>query len=109
MDAEDSGTDAGADDLDDFDPTSSSGAFGNGDVLMEEYKDDDDNNDDEDAMGGTDEKLDPGEAKAKIEKMHLAVVRDVRSVAGLMKSLAPVLEVSTAPPYSSAPPPPLRL
>lgn len=108
MDAEDSGSDVGADDLDDFDPTSSNGAFGNGDVLMEEYKDDDDddNNEDDDAMGGTDDKADPEEAKAKIEKMHLAGVRDVRSVAGLMKNLAPVLEVSTAPPYSFAPPPP---
>ncbi|KAK0754108.1 hypothetical protein B0T18DRAFT_359059 [Schizothecium vesticola] len=94
LDAEDSGSDAGADDLDDFDPTSSNGAFGNGDVLMEEYKDDDDdeNNDNDDAMGGTDDKADPEEAKTKIEKMHLAGVRDVRSVAGLMKSLEPVLE-----------------
>jgi U4/U6 small nuclear ribonucleoprotein PRP31 len=37
------------------------------------------------------------EAKAKVEKMHLGAVDDVRSVAGLMKTLEPVLEVSTPP------------
>ena len=31
--------------------------------------------------------------KAKVEKMHLGGVDDVRSVAGLMKVLEPVLEV----------------
>jgi U4/U6 small nuclear ribonucleoprotein PRP31 len=37
---------------------------------------------------------DEEEAKAKVEKMHLGAVDDVRSVAGLMKTLEPVLEVS---------------
>jgi hypothetical protein len=46
---------------------------------------------------------DEEETKAKVEKMQLGGVDDVRSVAGLMKSLEPVLEVST--PF---PPPPLR-
>lgn len=40
---------------------------------------------------------DEEEAKARIEKMQLANVADVRSVAGLMKQLEPVIEVSTLP------------
>lgn len=36
---------------------------------------------------------DEEEAKAKVEKMHLGGVSDVRNVAGLMKTLEPVLEV----------------
>ncbi|KIW18561.1 hypothetical protein PV08_02849 [Exophiala spinifera] len=35
---------------------------------------------------------DEDETKAKVEKMHLGMVRDVRSVAGLMKILQPVLD-----------------
>ena len=38
---------------------------------------------------------DEEEAKAKVEKMQLGGVSDVRSVAGLMKTLEPLLEVST--------------
>lgn len=37
---------------------------------------------------------DEEEAKAKVEKMQLGGVSDVRTVAGLMKTLEPVLEVS---------------
>lgn len=37
---------------------------------------------------------DEEEAKAKVEKMQLGGVNDVRNVAGLMKTLEPVLEVS---------------
>ena len=37
---------------------------------------------------------DEEETKAKVEKMQLGGVDDVRSVAGLMKTLEPVLEVS---------------
>ncbi len=37
---------------------------------------------------------DEEEAKARVEKMQLGGVSDVRSVAGLMKTLAPVMEVS---------------
>lgn len=36
---------------------------------------------------------DEEEAKAKVEKMQLGSVSDVRSVAGLMKTLEPVLQV----------------
>lgn len=42
---------------------------------------------------------DEAETKARVEKMQLQSVGDVRSVAGLMKQLEPVLEVS--PPCSS--------
>ena len=41
--------------------------------------------------------VDEEEAKAKVEKMQLGGVSDVRNVAGLMKTLEPVLEVSQAP------------
>jgi U4/U6 small nuclear ribonucleoprotein PRP31 len=42
-----------------------------------------------------DDAEDEEEAKARIEKMQLASVSDVRSVAGLMRQLEPVMEVST--------------
>jgi U4/U6 small nuclear ribonucleoprotein PRP31 len=40
---------------------------------------------------------DPEAAKIKIEKMQLGGVKDVRSVAGLMQTLQPILEVSLSP------------
>ena len=40
---------------------------------------------------------DEAETKARVEKMQLHSVGDVRSVAGLMKQLDPVLEVSSYP------------
>lgn len=43
---------------------------------------------------------DEEEAKARIEKMQLASVSDVRSVAGLMRQLEPVMEVSKPTPYA---------
>lgn len=46
---------------------------------------------------GTEAVDDEDDTKAKIEKMRLGGVRDVRSVAGLMKTLQPVLDVSTCP------------
>lgn len=53
-------------------------------------------------MGGTDTSKqapeDPEEAKARVEKMQLKDVNDVRNIAGLMKTLEPVLEVSETPP-----------
>lgn len=42
---------------------------------------------------------DEDETKAKVEKIHLGAVRDVRSVAGLMKVLQPVLDVSPPTPW----------
>lgn len=53
-------------------------------------KDDDDENDQADSLG------DAEAAKIKIEKMQLGGVKDVRSVAGLMQTLQPILEVSTS-------------
>lgn len=50
-----------------------------------------------------DDAEDEEEAKARIEKMHLASVSDVRSVAGLMKQLEPVMEVSLPAPRKTSP------
>lgn len=50
-----------------------------------------------------DDAEDEEEAKARIEKMHLASVSDVRSVAGLMKQLEPVMEVSLPTPRKTSP------
>ncbi|KAI9840013.1 MAG: hypothetical protein M1819_000205 [Sarea resinae] len=73
--------------------------------------------DDEDAIGDEDEEMASGsnsaaatlqgaddeeDAKAKVEKMQLGGVEDVRSVAGLMKTLKPVLEKIEH--YQSLPP-----
>jgi len=44
---------------------------------------------------------DAEEAKARVDKMQLGSVSDVRSVAGLMKTLKPVLEVSSSLPSES--------
>ena len=49
------------------------------------------------ANGPANEAEDEEEAKARVEKMQLGGVNDVRSVAGLMKTLEPVLEVSYVP------------
>lgn len=65
---------------------------------------------DDEMMGMTSGTIDPTEdeeaTKAKVEKMQLGGVDDVRSVAGLMKTLEPVLEVSS---ISSFPSPQLNL
>lgn len=54
--------------------------------------------DDDEEMAGTNgvdvDVEDEEETKAKVEKMELGAVDDVRSVARLMKTLEPVLEVS---------------
>lgn len=62
-----------------------------------------DDGDEDDDMGGVpaagkQAPEDPEEAKARIEKLQLKGINDVRAVAGLMKSLEPVLEVSLKPP-----------
>src|SRR5438045_4331137 len=65
---------------------------------MELDEDDEENGDEEMAgMNGPAAQSveDEEEAKARVEKMQLKGVNDVRSVAGLMKTLEPVLEVST--------------
>ena len=58
-----------------------------------------DEEEDEDQEMGEDDSVkledidDEEEAKAKVEKMQLGGVNDVRNIAGLMKTLEPVLEV----------------
>jgi U4/U6 small nuclear ribonucleoprotein PRP31 len=64
---------------------------------MELDGDEEEVNEDEEMTGinGTDADVeDEEETKAKVEKMELGGVDDVRSVARLMKTLEPVLEVS---------------
>lgn len=95
----DSPSEAGGDEYDDSFLSAaglSGGINTNGDTAMQELREEDDEDEDDDMMDGTtgDAGDDPDEAKAKIEKMQLGGVRDVRAVAGLMKVLTPVLEVS---------------
>ena len=71
---------------------------GEADAAMDE--DDDDGDHDEitrhdDALKDLEDEGDEEEAKAKVERMDLGGISDVRSVAGLMKTLEPVLQVST--------------
>ncbi len=112
QDFEDSGSEAGGDEHDDAlfgEAGLSNGAHTNGeDTAMDEVHDDyDDEEADAYMMEGMDgnaaaapDDADESDAKAKIEKLQLGGVRDVRAVAGLMKTLTPVLEVSAAPPLS---------
>ena len=68
----------------------------NGAVMDVDDEDEDDDEDEEMADGGMADREAPEdeeEAKAKVEKMQLGGVNDVRNVAGLMKTLEPVLEV----------------
>ncbi|KAK4144660.1 uncharacterized protein C8A04DRAFT_27597 [Dichotomopilus funicola] len=106
QDFEDSGSEAGGDEHDDGlygDAGLAGPANTNGDdTAMEEVRDEDaDEEEDADMADGLDGSATPGavgddddelDAKAKIEKMQLGGVRDVRAVAGLMKTLTPVLE-----------------
>ncbi|KAL1864267.1 hypothetical protein VTK73DRAFT_6016 [Phialemonium thermophilum] len=77
---------------------------GEGDVNMENVDTDDEN--EEDGTAGIElddvKAEDPEETKARIEKLQLGGVRDVRHVAGLMKTLEPVLEKIAY--YQSQPP-----
>ncbi|KAL8706090.1 MAG: hypothetical protein Q9225_007985 [Loekoesia sp. 1 TL-2023] len=71
----------------------------------EEEEEEDEAEDEEDVANGApklNEVEDEEEAKAKVEKMQLGGVSDVRSVAGLMKTLEPVLEKVAH--YQSLPP-----
>jgi len=103
QDFEDSGSEAGGDEHNDElfgEAGLSSGAYANGeDTAMDEVRDEDaDEGEDADMMDGADGTATPAadddndDEKAKIEKMQLGGVRDVRAVAGLMKTLTPVLE-----------------
>jgi U4/U6 small nuclear ribonucleoprotein PRP31 len=84
------------------DPGKLTGAL-NGDHM--ELEGDEEQHDDEDPDAAApshlkmDDAEDEEEAKARIEKMQLASVSDVRSVAGLMRQLEPVMEVSKSTSY----------
>jgi U4/U6 small nuclear ribonucleoprotein PRP31 len=108
LDFEGSGSEAGGDEHDDGffgEAGLSGGALANGgDTAMGEVRDEDlDQDEDANMMDGLDGNAaapaaDDDDAKAKIEKMELGGVRDVHAVAGLMKTLTPVLEVSRSLP-----------
>lgn len=116
QDFEDSGSEAGGDEYGDGlldDGAVAAGGSGVDDAhvpLNDEDVDEGtgDGEDEDEAMGGvgaddSNAVEDPEEAKAKVEKMHLGGVRDVRTVATLMKSLKPVLEVSPLLPLRGPP------
>jgi U4/U6 small nuclear ribonucleoprotein PRP31 len=71
---------------------------GNNSGSMELDGDEEEVEEDEEMAGMNDTAVDKvedeEEAKARVERMQLKGVDDVRSVAGLMKTLEPVLEVS---------------
>ena len=78
-------------------PTTSLNGRGKITSMILDGDEEDDGDDDETMQNGTvsiQEADDEEEAKAKVEKMQLGAVSDVRTVAGLMKTLEPVLEVS---------------
>jgi U4/U6 small nuclear ribonucleoprotein PRP31 len=68
----------------------------NGDRDAMDVDDDDENEEasDEEAAGAMNDMEDTEATKAKVEKMQLGAVKDVRSVASLMQTLEPILEVS---------------
>ena len=80
------------------DPTRNLAGASNGDHMELEGDEEQQDDEDPDAAAPSHLKMedaeDEEEAKARIEKMQLASVSDVRSVAGLMKQLEPVMEVS---------------
>ncbi|KAB5580756.1 hypothetical protein GE09DRAFT_950599 [Coniochaeta sp. 2T2.1] len=106
QDFEDTGSEGGDDQQDD----GFLNGYGNNQSLRDVGMDGDDSDDEEkdvamnDATDGdvVETTDDPEEAKAKVEKMQLGGVRDVRNVAGLMKTLEPVLEKIAY--YQSQPP-----
>ena len=79
------------------DPTRNLAGASNGDHMELEGDEEQQDDEDPDAAAPSHLKMedaeDEEEAKARIEKMQLASVSDVRSVAGLMRQLEPVMEV----------------
>lgn len=69
---------------------------GNGDRDAMDVDDDDENEEasDDEAADAMKDMEDTEATKAKVEKMQLGAVKDVRSVASLMQTLEPILEVS---------------
>ena len=102
-DFEDSGSDAEGEQQNGFlqdsaSPPPSGQANGqkkaNGELLMADDAENDED-EDEDMLGttGIENADDEDETKAKVEKMQFGNVSDVKNVAGLWKTLEPVLEV----------------
>jgi hypothetical protein len=108
QDFEDSGSEGGEEQNDGLFPEneeSKNGLNGHADALsgatgrMELDGDEEEVDEDQEMAGLNDSGLDvedEEETKAKVEKMELGGVDDVRSVARLMKTLEPVLEVSNS-------------
>lgn len=65
----------------------------NGSVLADDMEEDDEDEGMINGSNGMEDAQDEEETKAKVEKMQLGGISDVRNVAGLMKTLEPVLEV----------------
>ncbi|THV73463.1 Nop domain-containing protein [Aureobasidium pullulans] len=80
-------------------PSDPSDARGEGGMELDgdEEEPDDEEGDDAAPNGKIQETETEEEARARVEKMDLGAVGDVRSVANLMKTLQPVLEVSNHP------------
>ncbi len=98
-DFEDSGSEAGDDRHDgllgDDDDEAAALMGTNGDVEMDAA--DLLSSDEDEEMTGIGGRVDDDEdTKAKVDKMQLGGISDIRSVAGLIKTLEPVLEVSPA-------------
>jgi U4/U6 small nuclear ribonucleoprotein PRP31 len=101
-DFEDSDSDGGGEQhtgllRDDATPPATNGAHAPEESMIldgdEENVDEDEEMDGAPLNGAVVDIEDEEETKAKVEKMQLGGVNDVRSVAGLMKTLEPVLEV----------------
>lgn len=65
----------------------------NGSTLVDDEEEEDGDEEMVNGSNGLEDVGDEEETKAKVEKMQLGGVSDVRNVAGLMKTLEPVLEV----------------
>ncbi|KLU87561.1 pre-mRNA-processing factor 31, partial [Magnaporthiopsis poae ATCC 64411] len=106
QDFEDSASDNGGDrsDRDDNDglgDEEGAALMGGGGGMMDIDPNDMASSDEDEEMGGVDRTDDPEEMKAKVDKMELRGVDDIRTVATLMKTLEPVLEKITF--YQSQP------
>ena len=65
----------------------------NGSMIVDDEEDEAEDEEMINGSNGMEDAQDEEETKAKVEKMQLGGVSDVRNVAGLMKTLEPVLEV----------------
>lgn len=101
-DFDDSGSEGGENDQHDdqndgglFPEPASSQTIGAADNGMELDGDEEEIDEEMEGMQVKDEVEDESETKIKVDKMQLGDVNDVRSVARLMKTLEPILKVST--------------